>query len=228
MTPGVGSIQPNESEDEEDQEPEELESDGWMRLLNYDNGVLSLKPWTEVSDARANKSNIALALRAVMRQAWGEFTIFYNHFLYSNISHPAQWGRRGNIPWAEVKTDQKSIISSRFLLKAKIGNPTRMSLNDITDYWIHWVSKDKKGDPFCFGVDGEGDKSSSSGTDKGAAEKLPSVSSDNSIDDIPYPFLCHTSHTRTNCLQKLVLNKGETGNMFHALVGMVDTLEVSP
>ena len=72
MVSGVGSIQPNEREDEDEEEPEEMETDGWMRLLDSDDGVLSLKPWMEVTDSKANKANIALALRAVMRQAWGE------------------------------------------------------------------------------------------------------------------------------------------------------------
>jgi hypothetical protein len=43
-----------------------------MKLLDDDDGSLSLKSWKEVTTTRANKSNVALALRAVMRQVWGE------------------------------------------------------------------------------------------------------------------------------------------------------------
>ena len=60
------------------------------------------------------------------------------------------------ITWAEIKTDSK-LIDSKFLLKAKFGNPTKMSLKDIIAYWNHWVSKNK-GDLFSFGVDSNSDK----------------------------------------------------------------------
>ena len=69
LVPGVGSVRANEGENEE--EDEELDPNIWMTLLDSDDdGVLSLKSWRDVSAAKANKTNIALALRAVMRQAW--------------------------------------------------------------------------------------------------------------------------------------------------------------
>lgn len=46
--------------------------------------------------------------------------------------------------------DPKSLIASRFLLKAKLENPSRMSLVAINMYWNHWVDKSRKGDPFSF------------------------------------------------------------------------------
>ena len=51
-----------------------------MKLLDNDDEVLSLKSWKEVSAVKANKTNIALALRAYMRQAWSEWIIFHYHF----------------------------------------------------------------------------------------------------------------------------------------------------
>lgn len=66
---GVGNIEPNEGSDE-DTEPEELANSAWMRLLELDNGVYSLKP---LEDVEANKVNLGIALRHIMRQAWGEF-----------------------------------------------------------------------------------------------------------------------------------------------------------
>lgn len=79
---GVGTVRANDEENEEDEE-EELGTDAWMILLDSsDDGVLSLKSWEDVSDVKANKFNIALALRAVMRQAWSECTLFYHYFLY--------------------------------------------------------------------------------------------------------------------------------------------------
>ena len=68
MVPGVGSTMPNEREDDQDQEPEELEGDAWKRLLDIgDDETLSLKPWKEIIVMKANKTNIALALREIMR-----------------------------------------------------------------------------------------------------------------------------------------------------------------
>ena len=74
---GVGSTKPNQREDGEDEEPEELGNEAWMKLLDDDDGVLSLKPWEEVTAAKANKINIALALREVMRRTWGEYFFYY-------------------------------------------------------------------------------------------------------------------------------------------------------
>ena len=54
-----------------------------MKLLNVgDDEILSLKPWKEVAGMKANKTTIALALREIIRQAWGECIIFYCHFPY--------------------------------------------------------------------------------------------------------------------------------------------------
>ena len=79
---GVGSVKANEGEKDED-EDEELGTGPWMTLLDCDeNGVLSLKSWGDVSTAKANKNNIAFALRAIMRQAWSECTLFYHCFLH--------------------------------------------------------------------------------------------------------------------------------------------------
>ena len=142
------------------------------------------------------------------------------------------------ITWGEIKADPKSLINPKFLLKAKLGNPTRMSLKDITAYWNHWVFKNKKGDPFSFGADSNSDKGKSdedndeskgSNGGKDTAGGLPASSPDHSriYDNIPHPLLCKTTSMRTSCLQKLVPNRNETTKTFHALVQMVDTLEVS-
>lgn len=67
MVPG------SEGDEDEDEEPEKLEVDPWKKFLDIDDdGVFSLKPWREVSALKANKINLALALREVSRQAWGE------------------------------------------------------------------------------------------------------------------------------------------------------------
>ena len=115
-------------------------------------------------------------------------------------------------------------------MKAKLGNPTRMSLKDIAAYWNHWVSKDKKGDPFSFSLDDIDDNSDSNkGNDDSGGKKTPAASSDlHDIDDgIPLPLLCTTPTTRTRCLQKMVSNKDEISKTFHLLVEMVDKFEVS-
>jgi len=56
--------------DGKDEQSEEQENDAWLKLLDGIHGTFSLKTWEEVFTAKANKVNLALALRAVMRQAW--------------------------------------------------------------------------------------------------------------------------------------------------------------
>jgi hypothetical protein len=62
---GVGSTKQNE--DGENEDPEELATSNWKRLLDEDEGVYSLKPWED--DLEANKASLAPALREIMRQS---------------------------------------------------------------------------------------------------------------------------------------------------------------
>ena len=63
-----------------------LENDGWMKLLNDDGKLFSLKPWEEVTAAKGNKINIGLALRTVMRQAWcKDIQILFTITFLSNL-----------------------------------------------------------------------------------------------------------------------------------------------
>lgn len=80
----MGSIQPSKMNDDEDEDPEILEGNGWKQLLNNDGGVYSVKSWEEVIEMKANKANIGLACREIMRQAWSEYNI-NNSFLYSTL-----------------------------------------------------------------------------------------------------------------------------------------------
>jgi hypothetical protein len=160
-------------------------------------------------------------------------------FSLFNLSYIEQSDRRGKIPWGKVKTDPESLIDPEFLLEAKLGNPTRMSLQDITAYWKHWASKDKEGNPFSFiasdvvGDKGESDENSDKGkgdddnADVGQddAEEPDHYSIDH---DIPHPSLCDTPSMRTNCLHQLVSNSGGVNKNFHILVNMVGAFEVSP
>ena len=113
-----------------------------------------------------------------------------------------------------------------------------MTLQNITAYWRHWVSKDNQEDPLSFlsldddGNEGEGNDSDK-GRDEDAVQSSPSPPQNSpspshfSIDDgVLYPFKC-TPSTYTNCLQRLVPESGQTNLIFHELVKLVDTLEVS-
>jgi len=85
LIPGVSSIKPNEKGDDEDEEPEEL-GNSWLKLLDVgDDETLSLKPWKEVVAMKGNKVSTALALRAVIRQAWGECILLYYYFPYLTL-----------------------------------------------------------------------------------------------------------------------------------------------
>ena len=78
MVLGVGSLEPNEKDD--DEEEEEPKDDAWMKLLDGEEGPLSLKSWKEVTALKATKVNLANALREYMRQAWGEVFLFITIF----------------------------------------------------------------------------------------------------------------------------------------------------
>jgi len=134
------------------------------------------------------------------------------------------------------------MIDPRFLLEAKLGNPTRMSLRAVTAYWKHWSFKGQKGDPFSFlNLDDSDDGRDKSGSKSGESEKdggnrgddgagNPSISSPNhfTIDNnILYPFLYETSG-HTGCLQALVSTKGQVNKTFYEVVRMVGLMEVSP
>ena len=154
-------------------------------------------------------------------------------FSLSKLNYLVQSKRRGKITWGTISSDPESLIDPRFLLDAKLGNPTRMTLTNITSYWNHWVSKQKKGDPFFFlSVDDDSDRSGIGGIsdkeDEDIPEDLPIPSPDyHNIDEhVLYPFKC-TPSKYTSCLQKLVPKGGETNNTFHELVKIVDDLEVS-
>jgi len=166
--------------------------------------------------------------------------LFLTTIFSTNLSHPEQSGRRGKVAWSEIRTDPESLINPRFLLKAKLSNPTRMTLKDITAYWNHWASKGRKSDPFSFRPDNSsygGKEGNSSGKGKDVDEddeeeddvtEKPLPPDHHDIDDdIPLPSQCKTPRLRTNCLQKLVPISNGTNKSFHRLVKMVNALEVS-
>ena len=78
----MGSIKPNGGDEDED---EDLGDCVWMQLLNENDGVYSLKPWEEVLKAKANKINIGLACREIMRQAWSEYYSIVNAHFFNQI-----------------------------------------------------------------------------------------------------------------------------------------------
>ena len=156
----------------------------------------------------------------------------------TNLSNPEQSGRRGKITWGELRTDPESLIDSRFLLEAKLNNPTRMPIKDITPYWKHWAFKGRKRDPFSFTPDNSSDRGKEDNdSDKGRdddycddddfSEKPVAPDHHGIDDDIPLPSQCKTPSSRTNCLQKLVPTTNKINKSFHGLVKMVDAFEVS-
>jgi hypothetical protein len=145
---GAGDIKPNGGEDE-DEDPKELANDAWKKLLNQDDGVYSLKPWEEVSEA--NSKDIAKACREIVRQAWSEYCIIVgNPFFHSNLGYQGKSGRRGKITWNKILENPRNFIHPRFLLETEFGNPTRIHAKDVQVYWEDWVSRDTKGNPFSF------------------------------------------------------------------------------
>ena len=68
MILGVGSLEPNEGGDEEE-EPRVSKDEAWKVLIGEDG---ELKSWADVTALNAIKINIAAAMREYMRKAWGK------------------------------------------------------------------------------------------------------------------------------------------------------------
>ena len=74
----------------------------------------------------------------------------------SNLGYLGQAGRRGSIPWGKIKSTPQLLVYSRFLLKsATFGDPMRIQLRDLREYWKSWAFKESEGDPFSFYSDKE-------------------------------------------------------------------------
>ena len=227
---GVGSLRPNEKDSEEEEEEEEsaeTKDEAWRGLLDGE-GLLTLKPWKEVAELKANKVNLGLALREYMRQAWGGVFLFFHYLSYLTLICSENSGRRGKITWGVLNKKTQSLIPPRFLLNVKLDNPTRMPLAAISVYWNDWVFKAKKGDHFSFlGADERQGEASSRGDSQrdSDTESTSTFTIDNGV--LP-PFQCGiTPSEHTKCLQGLVTGRSDTSKTFRQTVNLVDTLEVS-
>jgi len=161
----------------------------------------------------------------------------------SNFHYLEQSGRKGNITWSQIDREPLALIHPRFILEAKIGDPTRMSVDDIKAYWGAWA-KQSGGFPFSFlhigerkdqdqedqeeggskGQDGDEEDAHLMTKNKSYPSPIPG-----DIDiGIPLPCECDTPTVRTTCLQQLAPKWGSSMKSFHNLVGLVDELEVRP
>ena len=257
---GVGSIKPNgRGDDDDDEDSKKLAGNDWLNLLDLDEGVYSLKPFEEVLEVEANKVEIGLAFREIMRQAWSECHPTVNiHFSLSDFGYLEQSGRKGKITWRKIDKNPLSLIHPRFLLETKIEDPTRMKLDDLKAYWEAWVSEEAKGHPFSFlsgkeKDEDEEDEDEDEGKGKGKGQDQNQVGSEDEDQNqdqeephstinkpstpsssalkinygIPLPCQCDTPTERTICLQGLAPKDSDTGQAFHALVKLVDSLKVS-
>ena len=171
----------------------------------------------------------------------------------SNLGYLEQSGRKGNITWGQIDRDPEILIPPRFILETKIGDPTRMGVEDIKLYWQAWGRKQTNGDSFSFLSDrkgkqreqqeqeeeeqeeqeeqeeGKGQDGDEEDTHTIINKSLPSLIPESDIDSgIPLPCECDTSTMRTTCLQQLAPKSGSLKKTFHKLIGLVDALEVSP
>ena len=148
---GVGNLEPNEGGDEQDEGQSNVTKDAAWKILLKDQKPLALKSLAEVTNLKANKANMGLALREFMRDAWSNFFYFYYHFPHLTSIYSGNSGRRGKITWGILTKNPQSLLPSRFVLPdTKLENPTRTSLAATSAYWNYWVLKDQKGDPFIF------------------------------------------------------------------------------
>jgi hypothetical protein len=138
----VGNTKPNDREDNEDQDPKELATDGWKQLLNED-GVYSLKSWEKVIGIEVTWKNLGSACKEIVRQAWSEYCInVYNLFLHSNLGYLGQSGRRENVTQTKITNGPHKFIDLKFLLDLPFLVSTRITLADIQMYWEDWVPRD--------------------------------------------------------------------------------------
>ena len=65
MVLGIGSLESNEKDDDDEEEEEPIENkyEAWLKLLDGEEGALSLKPQKEVTALKATNFNLANALR---------------------------------------------------------------------------------------------------------------------------------------------------------------------
>jgi hypothetical protein len=222
LVPGVGSLEPNEGDDGEDEESAVTKDEAWRQLLTNETPP-SLKPWSEVSTLKANMTNVGFALREYIRQAWGEVP-FYYYFCYLTPIYSENSGRRGKITWGKLARNPQSLIAPRFAVDFKLDNPTRMQGHALTTYWTHWESKAKKGDPFSF-LGANGDDRGNDQGDEGMEDLAPCFTIDDGV--LPPISCCGTSSNRTWCLQALVTGRSEESKAFRTTVKLVETLEVS-
>lgn len=220
MILGVGSLEPNERDYEQDEDPPATKDKTWKKLLDGED-PLTLKSWADVSILQPNRANLGLALREYMRQAWGDVFLVCLFFLSNSICLENS-GRRGKITWGKLAKDPQSLVPSRFLLTPQLDNPTRLPVETITKYWTNWALKEKRDDPFSFfNADGSG-----GGNDQGGDWR---EDFDFTIDNgLLSPVMCGpTSSERAHCLQALVTASSGEAEVFRTTIQLVDTLEVS-
>ena len=169
-------------------------------------------------------------------------------FPQSNLYYLEQSGRKGQIAWGVIDKNPLSVIPPRFLLETKLGNPTRMTREEVEEYWEAWATMEAKGDPLSFVNDkgkgreqakkGQEDEEEDEEQQQGDEEQqgqeedeveknCPSPTCE--IDrGITLPCQCNTPAMRTLCLQLSAPPFGGSLVLFLALVGLVDGLEVCP
>jgi hypothetical protein len=132
------------------------------------------------------------------------------------------------------------LIHPKFILETKLGDPTRINLEDVKLYWNHWVLKEAAGDPFCFLTGGEGEEEEEEEEEEEAhptTKKAPTKPSTRpptsptpgfEIDsNIPIPSQCDTPAARTICLKRLAPRGTDAGKSFLTIVKQVDAFKVS-
>ena len=154
-----------------------------------------------------------------------------------------------------IDKNPHSVIPPRFILKTKIGNPTRMTREEVEEYWEAWATMEGEGNPLYFinhkgkgreqadkgQEDEEEDEEEQEGGKKQQGQEEDEVEKNYSpaskappspifeIDrGISLPCQCNTPAMRTTCLQLLAPPFGASVVIFLAIVDLVDALEVGP
>ena len=149
---------------------------------------------------------------------------FYYYFSHLTPIYLVESDRKGKITWGKLVKDPKSLVNSRFLLSSKLENPTKMTLDAISEYWNDWVLKVDEDDLFSF-FDFIGEEDQDKGDGGGEMDIPPPFMID--VNFSP-PLLCgETSKNCTQYLESWVAGREKHSKIFRVMVSLVGTFGVN-
>lgn len=133
------------------------------------------------------------------------------------------------VKWKEIAKQNSWYIDESFLLKKRtLGNPTRLSEEDLRAYWAHWYNLESNGKPFTFKKVG----SYNPGVEEEEMIKEPSAGDDEEEqpddkeeqpDEAKVPRDCKSHEDKIQLLRSLLPQLEES---YHRLINVLAVMEV--